>query len=42
MRTVSEAEFPISTTITGALLIIEPGALRELIGTRTRPSGNFI
>ena len=30
MRTVSEAEFPISTTITGALLIIEPGALREL------------
>ena len=29
MRTVSEAEFPISTTITGALLIIEPGALRE-------------
>ena len=25
-----EAEFPISTTITGALLIIEPGALREL------------
>ncbi len=30
MRTVSAAEFPISTTITGALLIIEPGALREL------------
>jgi len=30
MRTVSELEFPISTTITGAILIIEPGALREL------------
>jgi oxalate decarboxylase len=30
MRTVSEAEFPISTTMTGALLIIQPGALREL------------
>ena len=30
MRTVSELEFPISTTITGALRIIEPGALREL------------
>lgn len=29
MRTVSEAEFPISTTMTGALLIIEPGSLRE-------------
>jgi oxalate decarboxylase len=29
MRTVSELEFPISTTMTGALLIIEPG-LREL------------
>ena len=30
MRAVSELEFPISTTITGALLIIEPGALRAL------------
>ena len=30
MRTVSEAEFPISSTMTGAMLIIEPGALREL------------
>jgi oxalate decarboxylase len=30
MRKVSELEFPISTTMTGALLIIEPGALREL------------
>jgi oxalate decarboxylase len=28
--TVSENEFPISTTMTGALLIIQPGALREL------------
>ena len=30
MRAVSELELPISTTITGALLIIEPGALRAL------------
>lgn len=30
MRTVSEAEFPISTTITGALLMIDKGAMREL------------
>ena len=30
MRTVSEREFPISATMTGALLIIKPGALREL------------
>jgi oxalate decarboxylase len=30
MRTVSQAEFPISATMTGALLIIQPGALREL------------
>jgi oxalate decarboxylase len=30
MRTVSEAEFPISTTITGALLTIDKGAMREL------------
>jgi oxalate decarboxylase len=30
MRTVSQAEFPISATMTGALLIIKPGALREL------------
>lgn len=30
MRTVSQAEFPISSTMTGALLIIKPGALREL------------
>jgi len=30
MRTVSENEFPISTTMTGALLIIKPGGLREL------------
>ena len=30
MRTVSEREFPISTTMTGALLIIKPGSLREL------------
>jgi oxalate decarboxylase len=30
MRTVSEREFPISTTMTGALLIIKPGGLREL------------
>lgn len=30
MRTVSQAEFPISTTRTGALLIIKPGGMREL------------
>lgn len=30
MRVVSEREFPISTTITGALLVIKPGGLREL------------
>ena len=30
MRPVSEHEFPISTTMTGALLIIKPGGLREL------------
>ena len=30
MRTVSEREFPISATMTGALLIIKPGSLREL------------
>ena len=30
MRTVSEREFPISATMTGALLVIKPGALREL------------
>lgn len=30
MRTVSEREFPIASTMTGALLIIKPGALREL------------
>lgn len=30
MRTVSQAEFPISATMTGALLIIKPGAIREL------------
>jgi oxalate decarboxylase len=30
MRTVSQAEFPISATMTGAPLIIKPGALREL------------
>ncbi|MEO8668033.1 MAG: cupin domain-containing protein [Bauldia sp.] len=30
MRVVSENEFPISTTVTGALLSIKPGALREL------------
>jgi len=30
MRTASEREFPISTTMTGALLVIEPGAMREL------------
>jgi oxalate decarboxylase/phosphoglucose isomerase-like protein (cupin superfamily) len=30
MRTVSEREFPISTTMTGALLTIEAGAMREL------------
>jgi oxalate decarboxylase len=29
MRIVSESEFPISTTVTGALLHIEPGGLRE-------------
>ncbi|MBM3542940.1 MAG: cupin domain-containing protein [Alphaproteobacteria bacterium] len=29
MRTASMLEFPISTTMTGALLIIEPGSLRE-------------
>ncbi len=29
MRIVSEREFPISATITGALLHIEPGGLRE-------------
>ncbi len=29
MRTVSESEFPISTTMTGAILHVEPGALRE-------------
>ena len=30
MRVVSQKEFPISTTMTGALLQIKPGALREL------------
>jgi oxalate decarboxylase len=30
MRIVSQKEFPISTTMTGALLRIKPGALREL------------
>ena len=30
MRTVSEREFPISTTMTGAMLAIKPGGLREL------------
>jgi oxalate decarboxylase len=30
MRTVSEREFPISTTMTGALLTIDAGAMREL------------
>ena len=30
MRLVSEREFPISTTMTGALMRIKPGALREL------------
>lgn len=30
MRIVSMAEFPISTTMTGALLVINPGGMREL------------
>jgi len=30
MRIASEAEFPISATMTGALLVIRPGAMREL------------
>ena len=30
MRLVSEREFPISTTMTGALMRIKPGGLREL------------
>jgi oxalate decarboxylase len=30
MRVASELEFPISTTMTGALLTIEPGGMREL------------
>ena len=30
MRVASEREFPISTTMTGALLTIKPGAMREL------------
>ena len=30
MRIVSEREFPLSTTMTGALLTINPGAMREL------------
>jgi oxalate decarboxylase len=30
MRIVSKAEFPISSTMTGALLIIHPGGMREL------------
>lgn len=30
MRLVSEKEFPISTTMTGAILTIKPGGLREL------------
>jgi oxalate decarboxylase family bicupin protein len=30
LRRVSATEFPLSTTMTGALLIIEPGGLREL------------
>jgi oxalate decarboxylase len=30
MRIVSEREFPISSTVTGALLTIKPGGLREL------------
>lgn len=30
MRIVSEREFPISSTMTGALLTIKPGAMREL------------
>ena len=30
MRLVSEKEFPIATTLTGAILTIKPGAMREL------------
>jgi oxalate decarboxylase len=30
IRLVSEREFPISSTMTGAILVIKPGALREL------------
>jgi oxalate decarboxylase len=30
LRRASATEFPISTTMTGALLIIEPGGMREL------------
>jgi oxalate decarboxylase len=30
VRLVSEKEFPISTTMTGALITLEPGALREM------------
>ena len=29
LRTVSASQFPISTTMTGALLVIEPGGMRE-------------
>jgi oxalate decarboxylase len=30
LRKVSASEFPISTTMSGALLVIEPGGMREL------------
>jgi oxalate decarboxylase/phosphoglucose isomerase-like protein (cupin superfamily) len=40
MRIVSEREFPISTTMTGALLTIRPGAMRKRIGIPMPRSGN--
>lgn len=43
MRIASEVEFPISTTMTGALLTIAPGgACASCIGIRTRWSGSTI
>ena len=45
MTTVSMNEFPISTTMTGAILRIKPGAIRELhwhpnaVGVAVLPQG---
>ena len=40
LRRVSATEFPISTTMTGALLVIEPAACASCIGIRTPPNGS--